>query len=131
MTDLSNPVPLPAVHCLDALRKGVMCHGDITPIPFWSKPEFKNSEITPMFKIQHTCRSYDKIKDWAVKNRVQKFKCPDDGTCGTLNAITMTVEPGDPQPTHWPDPNPAPAEEKTEAEIGFLQCEKSVLDWCE
>lgn len=107
-----------------------MCHADVTPIPFWSKPEFKNSEITPMFKIPHTCRNYDRILDWAKENVVDQFECTDEDTCGTLNAITMTVAPGDPQPTYWPDPNPAPAEVYTEDKENLLQCDKSVLNWC-
>lgn len=118
------------VHCVDAIRKGAMCHADVTPIPFWSKPDFKNSEITPVFKIPHTCRSYDKVKDWAAQHPVKEFECPDEVTCGALNAITMTVPPGDPQPTHWPDPNPAPADVETEEDRKVLQCGKSVLDWC-
>lgn len=120
------------VHCVDAIRKATMCHADITPIPLWSKPDFKHGEITPVFKIPHTCRNYDRIKEWALEHHVDEglLQCPDEATCGTLNAITMKVPPGDPQPTHWPDLNPAPVAPVTEEEKEILQCDKSVLDWC-
>lgn len=110
-----------------------MCHADVTPIPFWSDPALKNGEVTPVFRIPHTCRSYDRVRDWARANRVERLACEDEDACGALNAITMTVAPGDPQPTHWPDPEPgpAPAGSLSEAEKEILQCGKSVLDWCE
>ncbi|KAJ4424282.1 hypothetical protein N0V82_000982 [Gnomoniopsis sp. IMI 355080] len=117
------------VHCLDAIRKGIMCHADIAPVPFWSKPDFKNSEITPMFKIPHTCRNYDRILDWAKDHRIEKFECVEP-ICGTLGSITMTVEPGDPQPTHWPDPDATGPKVYTPEDEKILNCGKSVLDWC-
>lgn len=107
-----------------------MCHADITPVPFWSTPDIKNGEITPMFKIQHTCRNFDKILDWAKNHPVEHVECPDEEACGALAAITMTVPPGDPQPTHWPDRNPAGADVYSEEDEKVLNCEKSVLDWC-
>lgn len=107
-----------------------MCHADVTPIPFWSEPDFKNGEITPVFKIPHTCRNYERIRDWAKSHPVEHVACADKDACGTLNAITMTVPPGDPQPTHWPDPNPAPADTYSEEDKVVLNCEGSVLGWC-
>ncbi|PSS03843.1 hypothetical protein BD289DRAFT_420360 [Coniella lustricola] len=121
------------VHCVDAIRKASMCHADITPIPLWSEPDFKKGEITPVFKVPHTCRNYDRIKEWAVEHRVDDglLKCPDEDMCGALNAITMKVPPGDPQPTHWPDPTPAPLQRPlTQEQKEILQCDKSYLDWC-
>lgn len=108
-----------------------MCHADVTPVPFWSAPELKNGEINPMFKIPHTCRSYDRVRAWAEANVVTDYKCEDEATCGALNALTMTVPPGDPQPTHWPDPDPAPAPKLSAEELKILNCDKTVLDWCE
>lgn len=107
-----------------------MCHADITPVPFWSKPDFKNSEITPMFKIPHTCRNYDRILDWAKDHRITDYKCPSKAICGTLDSVTMTVEPGDPQPTHWPDPDATKPKVYTPEDEKILNCGKSVLDWC-
>lgn len=110
-----------------------MCHADVTPVPFWSEPWLKGGEITPVFKIPHTCRSYDRVLDWAKEHRIEpgSFECEDEVACGALAAITMTVPPGDPQPTHWPDPDPQPAPPLSEEEKEVLQCDKSVLDWCE
>lgn len=120
-----------------------MCHADVTPIPFWSRPEVKNGEITPIFKIPHTCRNFDAIRDWAQAHPVEHLECGGGGggdedededenenTCGTLNAIAMTVPAGEPQPTHWPDPNPAPADTYSEEDKVVLNCGGSVLGWC-
>lgn len=82
-----------------------------------------------MFKIPHTCRNYDRILDWAKDHRIEKFECIEP-ICGTLGSITMTVEPGDPQPTHWPDPDATGPKVYTPEDEKILNCGKSVLDWC-
>lgn len=59
-------------HCLDYLRQVLMCHGDMTPImmeavpgkpalPLPNPPPYK-----PNFEIQHTCRNWDLLYDFAL-----------------------------------------------------------------
>ncbi|KAF9522396.1 hypothetical protein CPB83DRAFT_777148, partial [Crepidotus variabilis] len=58
-------------HCIEWLRQSVMCSVDITPIPWrW---DFKDKIAKPTADIQHTCRNFDKVKDWAKENHLEKF----------------------------------------------------------
>jgi len=59
-------------HCIDAIRQSLMCHGDIAigtyswkmdhPIPW------------PNFHIEHECRNWDRILEWAEKHHVPSLK---------------------------------------------------------
>lgn len=76
-------------HCFDYVRQGIMCAGDLTIESAKEFPEKwlegisedlireKYGDQKPVlvdgWGIKHQCRSYDKAKDWAFRNRV-----PDD-----------------------------------------------------
>lgn len=52
-------------HCLDFLRQLVQCSSDLTPIPLvYSKGA---GMAIPDFEQVHTCRSFDPIRQWALK----------------------------------------------------------------
>ncbi|KAK1755404.1 hypothetical protein QBC47DRAFT_360330 [Echria macrotheca] len=49
-------------HCLDGLRRSLMCHGDMTFIPIeWSE---NRGWIMPIFDTVYTCRDYDALRKW-------------------------------------------------------------------
>ncbi|KAL4899979.1 hypothetical protein BDW74DRAFT_171071 [Aspergillus multicolor] len=51
-------------HCIDSLRQSLMCHADISPIPFHvNVPASKG--IFPRLATTHTCRNFTKIQEWA------------------------------------------------------------------
>jgi hypothetical protein len=67
-------------HCVDYLRQVIQCHGDLTPIaleripgvpalPLPNPPPYK-----PNFAIQHTCRNFDKIYDFALQRNSSGYK---------------------------------------------------------
>ncbi|KAL3420217.1 hypothetical protein PVAG01_08716 [Phlyctema vagabunda] len=56
-------------HCIEDLRNALMCHADTTLLPLvWTK--FANDgmplEYEAVFNIQHTCRNWDRIMEWAA-----------------------------------------------------------------
>ncbi|KAJ5593539.1 hypothetical protein N7537_010443 [Penicillium hordei] len=52
-------------HCLDHLRQAVMCNVDVTLIPFfWDE---KHNTSLPDFQVEHTCRNFWKVRDWAIE----------------------------------------------------------------
>ncbi|KAF5325795.1 hypothetical protein D9611_000059 [Ephemerocybe angulata] len=58
-------------HCLESLRQSLMCSADISPLVWQWVDRVK--EVRLMGNIVHTCRNYDKIKDWALQRRVLKL----------------------------------------------------------
>ncbi|KAF9530399.1 hypothetical protein CPB83DRAFT_810742 [Crepidotus variabilis] len=58
-------------HCMDSLRQALMCSSDITPIP-WSW-NYETKEAKPVADIQHSCRNFNKVKEWARENHVKSF----------------------------------------------------------
>lgn len=58
-------------HCLDALRQGVMCASDITPMP-WTWVE-ADHEAKGVADVAHTCRNFEDIRDWAKQNQAKDF----------------------------------------------------------
>ncbi|KAF8541807.1 hypothetical protein BDD12DRAFT_731081, partial [Trichophaea hybrida] len=58
-------------HCLDALRQSLMCCADITPLPWvWDQRAGEAKEVAV---VQHTCRNFEKVRRWALDNRVVHF----------------------------------------------------------
>ncbi|GAM87534.1 hypothetical protein ANO11243_055600 [Dothideomycetidae sp. 11243] len=50
-------------HCVDSLRLSLMCEADMTLAPMvWSN---EKERMIPDFEIEHTCRDYDALKEWA------------------------------------------------------------------
>lgn len=57
-------------HCIETIRKSIMCASDVTPVVFEldrSRPTGFKSD----FNMRRKCRNFDKIQDWAVANAVQ------------------------------------------------------------
>jgi hypothetical protein len=58
-------------HCLDALRQSLMCSADITPLPWtWDEEAGEAKEVAD---VQHSCRDFGKIWEWAKNNKVDHF----------------------------------------------------------
>ena len=58
-------------HCLDALRQSLMCSVDITPLPWeWDPIDKRSKEVA---EVQHTCRNFEKVKQWALENKAVSF----------------------------------------------------------
>ena len=54
----------PADHCVDSIRETLMCHADVSPIPF--RINFPaNQVIVPRLATTHTCRNFTKVQEWA------------------------------------------------------------------
>lgn len=58
-------------HCVDSLRQALMCSVDITPIPWMWSP--LKQETVPVATIQHTCRNFETIRQWAKENHIKNF----------------------------------------------------------
>ncbi|KAJ3552825.1 hypothetical protein NM688_g3949 [Phlebia brevispora] len=56
-------------HCVDSLRQGIMCAGDISPI-VWHRNTPNESAIIEL-EVPHTCRKYDKLVGWAKEHKIQ------------------------------------------------------------
>ncbi|KAJ5725091.1 uncharacterized protein N7483_006448 [Penicillium malachiteum] len=63
-------------HCLDYLRQAVMCNVDVTPI-LVSWDDKKNQPLAD-FEMEHTCRNFWKVRDWAIERSDHKHKFKDD-----------------------------------------------------
>jgi hypothetical protein len=48
-------------HCIDQLRQSIMCHGDLTPVPLYV---WRGFPISLGRSELHTCRKWDRIRDW-------------------------------------------------------------------
>ncbi|KAJ5614790.1 hypothetical protein N7528_008444 [Penicillium herquei] len=63
-------------HCLDYLRQAVMCNVDMTPILIsWDD---KRSRPLADFEMEHTCRDFWKVRDWARERTDHGHKFKDD-----------------------------------------------------
>ncbi|KAL0937293.1 uncharacterized protein CTRU02_207024 [Colletotrichum truncatum] len=51
-------------HCVDSIRQTLMCHSDVSPIPFHVNVP-ANIGIFPRLATTHTCRNFTKIQEWA------------------------------------------------------------------
>lgn len=58
-------------HCLNGIRESLMCSADITPNTWlW---EEKYGYNIPRIDTVHTCRDFEKIKDWAEARHINSF----------------------------------------------------------
>ncbi|KAF8533201.1 hypothetical protein BDD12DRAFT_866480 [Trichophaea hybrida] len=58
-------------HCIDSLRQSLMCSSDISPLTWvWDE---KAKEAKEIMEVQHTCRDFGKIQEWARENMVGVF----------------------------------------------------------
>ncbi|KID84028.1 hypothetical protein MGU_08681 [Metarhizium guizhouense ARSEF 977] len=54
-------------HCLDAVREAIMCASDISVITWQWNDQAKKA--LGHGDVLHTCRSFEKIKEWAAENQ--------------------------------------------------------------
>lgn len=55
-------------HCIETIRKAIMCASDVTPMVFIkdpTRPEGRKSD----FNIRRKCRNFEKVQQWALENR--------------------------------------------------------------
>ncbi|KAF3070145.1 hypothetical protein CFAM422_006618 [Trichoderma lentiforme] len=59
-------------HCLESLRQSIMCHADITPAVWhWDYSVPNPIRNKPWLTVLHTCRDFDRIRDWAKKRKIR------------------------------------------------------------
>ena len=61
-------------HCIDTLRQTLMCHGDDALVSFFWKPDHRWP--WPNFAIDHECRNWDALLEWAETRRIPSVKGP-------------------------------------------------------
>ena len=54
-------------HCVDTIRQSLMCHSDISVLPFQWKDH--DQEVKIWGQIPHVCRDFDRITEWAQANQ--------------------------------------------------------------
>lgn len=55
-------------HCVDAIRQSLMCSVDVSVLTWrWDETKQINAERGT---ILHTCRNFDKIRDWAWEHAI-------------------------------------------------------------
>ncbi|SMR51932.1 unnamed protein product [Zymoseptoria tritici ST99CH_3D1] len=57
-------------HCIETLRKQLMCTSDVTPVLF-VKDDSRPSGMKSDFNVKRKCRDFGKIQDWALENLAQ------------------------------------------------------------
>jgi hypothetical protein len=68
-------------HCIDIIRQALMCNADVGIFTYvwvdgYPKP-------FPDFNVQHKCRSFDVVLDWAKTNQVSDVVLADLDRNGT------------------------------------------------
>jgi Mycotoxin biosynthesis protein UstYa len=59
--------PRHVAHCIESIRQALMCHVDVTPYTWvWNN---ETQIMKNVFATPHTCRNFDKIRDWASPER--------------------------------------------------------------
>lgn len=54
-------------HCLDALREAIMCASDVSVITWkWNN---KAQRALGHGDVVHSCRNFEKIRDWSIEHR--------------------------------------------------------------
>lgn len=55
-------------HCIDSIRLAIMCHADISIIPWQFDPT--KGYPAPRLEVVHTCRNFDAVRDWAKSREI-------------------------------------------------------------
>jgi len=56
-------------HCIGQIRQSLMCNADVTPLRWrWDAP---NNVSTPDFDVPHTCKKWDRLKEWTAANKAK------------------------------------------------------------
>lgn len=61
-------------HCIDLLRQTLMCHGDVALQTFTWIDGYRAP--WPNFSVQHECRNWDAIQDWAIEHHISDLTGP-------------------------------------------------------
>lgn len=56
-------------HCYEQLRQSLQCSSDISTI-YWEWSETQQRMVGNV-RTTHTCKNFDKIRDWAVEHKAQ------------------------------------------------------------
>lgn len=59
-------------HCIDSIRQALMCNSDISPVVF-HVGQFGDG-IYPKLAATHTCRNFDKIRQWGIDHQAGYFR---------------------------------------------------------
>jgi len=57
-------------HCVNSIRQSIMCSIDVTP-NVWSWDERRQRNF-PRLDSVHSCRNFEKIKEWAINHHIHK-----------------------------------------------------------
>ena len=60
------------VHCLEGIRRGVLCRGDISPVTYRFKPDWRIPVAN--WTSPHECKDWNSLLDWAKENSVNPMK---------------------------------------------------------
>ena|ERR1700761_7478596 len=55
-------------HCIESIRQSLTCNADVTALNYRWLPNTKFMQ--PQLDSPHTCRNFDKIRDWAFDKYV-------------------------------------------------------------
>ncbi|KAJ9143375.1 Tat pathway signal sequence [Pleurostoma richardsiae] len=55
-------------HCIETIRKSLMCTSDVTPVVFIKDPS-RASGGKSDFNLRRKCRNFQRIQEWAIENR--------------------------------------------------------------
>jgi Mycotoxin biosynthesis protein UstYa len=62
-------------HCLEILRKNIQCTADVGLFTFYM---LEGDPLPwPELNSWHTCRNFDRVRDWALENSVGNMERPD------------------------------------------------------
>ena len=61
-----------ADHCIEELRKTIMCYGDTTPMLVEILPDAPIGKKSD-FDARHKCRKFDKLQGWMGEHVVNKW----------------------------------------------------------
>jgi hypothetical protein len=59
------------------LRQTLICHADISPV-LWTWDD-QDNKPAPLIYNDHTCRDFDRVREWAWSNRLRKGWQGDSG----------------------------------------------------
>ncbi len=69
IVDCAQRLTMLKEHCVDSIRQSLMCSVDISTI-FWHwLPELQQS--APSAQTTHTCRDFDRVREWALEHRLE------------------------------------------------------------
>ncbi|KAF3802774.1 Cyclochlorotine biosynthesis protein O [Colletotrichum gloeosporioides] len=77
-------------HCIDSIRQSIMCHSDITPLVLQWDDNLQKSRHRA--NLPHSCRNFDKIREWAVKRAIAQMTYDGDWTDPELQVDGMKIQ---------------------------------------